>query len=191
MIGGAMMVPAENVSKRSLATSIRILGRWNGLQPEAAALELLPCCGSRAWCREMAQLRPLLEEAEVLAAADAAWCSCGEADWREAFACHPRIGQRHVHAAVTQQSLAWSRQEQSEVLDDEGEIARLLHKGNLAYEARFGMTFLVYANGRSGAEILRLLNDRMRNDPEAELAEAAEQQRQITALRLSRWMGAL
>lgn len=191
MIGGTMMVPAENVSKSSLATQIQILGRWNGLEPVAAALELLPCCGSRTWCREMAKRRPLLDEAEVLAAADAAWWNCGEADWREAFASHPRIGERRVHVGVPQQSLAWSRQEQSEALHDEGETARLLHEANLAYEARFGMTFLVFANGRSGAEILRILNDRMRNDPETELAEAAEQQRQITALRLSRWMGAL
>jgi len=47
----------------------------------------------------------------------------------------------------------------------------------------------VCASGRSAAEILAMLERRMGNAPEAELQEAAEQQRQITQLRLRRWMG--
>ena len=43
--------------------------------------------------------------------------------------------------------------------------------------------------GMPAEEILARLERRMKNAPEGELQEAAEEQRQITALRLRRWMG--
>jgi 2-oxo-4-hydroxy-4-carboxy--5-ureidoimidazoline (OHCU) decarboxylase len=46
--------------------------------------------------------------------------------------------------------------------------------------------FLINATGRSSAEMLEELRRRLANDPEAELAEAAEQQRQITRIRLEK-----
>lgn len=165
-----------------------VLERWNGLEAGAATEQILPCCGSRAWARAMAERRPMVHEAEVLAAADAAWRWCDEADWREAFATHPRLGEQRVGGEATERSLAWSRQEQGLVLGDEEHTARLLREGNRAYEARFGRTFLVCASWRSGAEVLAILDRRMGNDADAEWMEAGEQQRQITALRLERWM---
>ena len=38
------------------------------LQPDKAAEEILPCCGSKAWALEMAARRPLLDESALLAA---------------------------------------------------------------------------------------------------------------------------
>jgi 2-oxo-4-hydroxy-4-carboxy--5-ureidoimidazoline (OHCU) decarboxylase len=46
--------------------------------------------------------------------------------------------------------------------------------------------FLIDATGKSAEEMLEALRERLRNDPEAELAEAAEQQRQITRIRLEK-----
>jgi 2-oxo-4-hydroxy-4-carboxy-5-ureidoimidazoline decarboxylase len=65
-----------------------------------------------------------------------------------------------------------------------------LAKGNRQYEERFGRIFIVCAAGKSAAEILAILNARIRNTAADELLEAAEQQRQITQLRLRRWLGA-
>jgi 2-oxo-4-hydroxy-4-carboxy-5-ureidoimidazoline decarboxylase len=68
--------------------------------------------------------------------------------------------------------------------------ARLaLAEGNRQYEERFGRIFIVCAAGRSAAEILAILQRRMQNTAAAELLKAAEQQRQITQLRLRRWLG--
>ena len=64
-----------------------------------------------------------------------------------------------------------------------------LAEGNRQYEERFGRIFIVCASGKSAAEILAILNARMQNTIAAELLEAAEQQRQITQLRLRRWLG--
>ena len=44
------------------------LEKWNALPSEKAAEEILPCCGSRSWAREMASRRPIRDEATLLAA---------------------------------------------------------------------------------------------------------------------------
>jgi len=44
------------------------------------------------------------------------------------------------------------------------------------------------ATGKSAPEILQMLRRRMRNDGPTELREAAEQQRQITRIRLTKWL---
>ena len=41
---------------------------------------------------------------------------------------------------------------------------------------------------KGAAEILQILRKRLHNDPQAELEESAEQQRQITQIRLKRWL---
>ena len=74
-------------------------------------------------------------------------------------------------------------------MSDEDATKLALAEENRQYEERFGRIFIVCASGKSAAEILAILNDRLNNTPAAELLEAAEQQRQITQLRLRRWLG--
>jgi OHCU decarboxylase len=59
-----------------------------------------------------------------------------------------------------------------------------LGAGNDEYEARFGYVFLIRARGLSAAEMLAALRERLHNSPDVELEIAAEQQREITRLRL-------
>jgi 2-oxo-4-hydroxy-4-carboxy-5-ureidoimidazoline decarboxylase len=63
-----------------------------------------------------------------------------------------------------------------------------LAAANREYERRFGRIFIVCATGKSAAEILENLERRLNNKEPAELLEAAEQQRQITQLRLKKWL---
>jgi 2-oxo-4-hydroxy-4-carboxy-5-ureidoimidazoline decarboxylase len=167
-----------------------VLARWSLLDPIAAAREILPCCGSRAWAAELAARRPLANEAAFLLAADAVWLGLPESAWQEAFASHPRIGQRKAPGEATPEALAWSRTEQSAASTANDGVQRALAEANRHYEERFGRIFIVCASGRSAAEILSLLEQRLGNDPIAELEEAAEQQRQIMQLRLHRWLRA-
>jgi len=67
-------------------------------------------------------------------------------------------------------------------------VRAALAEGNREYEQRFGRIFIVSVTGKSGAEILEILRGRLRNDPATEMLEAAEQQRQITRLRLKKWL---
>jgi 2-oxo-4-hydroxy-4-carboxy-5-ureidoimidazoline decarboxylase len=165
-----------------------VLKRWNLLPPEAAANEILPCCGSRSWADGMTGRRPLPDEVTLLAVSDKVWRSLAEADWREAFDSHPRIGETKAPKEASQQSAVWSGQEQRKVADG-GESAKVaLAESSREYERRFGQIFIVCATGKGPEEILTSLQRRLENDPAIELREAAEQQRQITQLRLRKWL---
>jgi OHCU decarboxylase len=165
-----------------------VFARWNGLSDRAAEAEVLPCNGSGAWARRLAAGRPYASPESLFAASDAIWRALPRKDWLEAFATHPRIGECHA-AAASGVSLAWSAREQAAAERAEDGDAERLAAGNRAYEARFGRTFLICASGRSRREILEALEARMQSSEEDELFEAAEQQRQITQLRLRRWLG--
>jgi 2-oxo-4-hydroxy-4-carboxy-5-ureidoimidazoline decarboxylase len=54
------------------------------------------------------------------------------------------------------------------------------------YEKKFGYIFIVCATGKTAEEMLALLNERLKNDPEAELLIAAKEQNKITRLRLEK-----
>jgi 2-oxo-4-hydroxy-4-carboxy-5-ureidoimidazoline decarboxylase len=166
----------------------QVLVRWNDLDAESAAREILPCCGSRAWADGVAALRPFSVESQLFEVSDAVWEGLAEDDWREAFDSHPRIGQQHARAA-TAESLAWSSEEQRAAMSQDDAAKLALVEGNRQYEEKFQRIFIVCASGKSAAEILVILNTRMQNDAAVEMLEAAEQQRQITQLRLRRWLG--
>ena len=165
-----------------------VLERWNSVDAHLAAREILPFCGSTAWAAELAARRPVADQEHLLVVSDAVWTGLPEAAWQEAFDSHPRIGERKATAA-TAESLAWSNREQSAAMGADAAAKLALEEANRRYEAKFGRIFIVCASGRSAAEILAILESRMNNDPARELHEAAEQQREITQLRLQRWLG--
>jgi OHCU decarboxylase len=160
---------------------------WNEAD-EATALEtMLACCGSRRWAKAMVALRPLASVEALSEAADRVWSTMEEPDWMEAFACHPRIGERNAgHAAP--KSAAWSKQEQSSTETAAERVLAELAAGNALYEERYGFTYIVCATGRSAEEMLAILKRRLTSDRDTELREAAEQQRQITQIRLGKWL---
>jgi 2-oxo-4-hydroxy-4-carboxy-5-ureidoimidazoline decarboxylase len=164
-----------------------VLRRWNSLQPAEAAQEILPCCGSKAWAQAMADRRPIQSEDALLAACNAIWSSLAEEDWREAFRSHPLIGES-AEASDSNRSAAWSSEEQRKAGIASEKVKAALTKANRAYEQRFHRIFIVCATNKSAPEILEILRRRLRNDDATELQEAAEQQRQITHLRLNKWL---
>jgi len=166
----------------------KVLSQWNALSEEEAALEILPCCGSLAWADGMAARRPLSDAAALIAAADEVWRGLSVKEWMEAFASHPRIGERKAPESATVQSAAWSAQEQRDMAAGDDAVKAALAAGNQKYERRFGRVFLVCATGKSTSEILEILRRRLRNDDATELKEAADEQRKITAIRLTKWL---
>lgn len=166
----------------------KVLARWNSLDHAAAAREALPCCGSQAWAITLASSRPIADEAALIETSSSIWLSLPEEAWQEAFDSHPRIGQKHSQAQATEQSLRWSAQEQRTALSEDDGTKLALEEANRRYEQKFGRIFIVCATGKSSAEMLAILEARMTNDAATELLEAAEQQRQITQLRLHRWL---
>ena len=165
-----------------------VLKRWNQLSADEAEKEVMACCGSRLWAREMANRRPIADEARLLSVSDEVWRSLGERDWSEAFESHPRIGESRSVRGRDRRSAVWSSEEQQAASAESDAVKVALAEGNGEYERRFGRIFIVCATGKTGAQILEILRHRLHNDRATEMREAAEQQRQITRLRLKKWL---
>ena len=140
--------------------------------------ELLACCGSHEWAKRMEQGQPYASAEEMLEAADRTWWQLTPQDWLQAFAAHPRIGESSADASATR--------EQSGVTGAEAKTLARLAAGNRAYEQRFGYTFLISATEQSAEEILMILERRLHNAAGDELQIAADEQRKITGLRLTK-----
>jgi OHCU decarboxylase len=162
------------------------LAQLNTLPRGECVRSLQQCCSSRWWAEELADRRPFADVAAVLAAADDVWNECGPDAWREAFAGHPRIGESKAASETSATQQKWSEGEQSVAARADAEIRAKLADAQQEYEARFGHIFLICATGRTAAEILAELHERMSNDPETELRVAAREQGRITKLRLEK-----
>ena len=153
--------------------------------PRDAAIEILSsCCGSMRWTESMVARRPFVTRDALFRAADEEWNRLSPNDWLEAFAHHPRIGERRAAAPVDGRAQRWSESEQSSAASSDDRAKQQLADAQKEYEARFGHIFLICAAGKTLGEILAALRTRMGNDPKTELGVAAEEQCQITRLRL-------
>jgi 2-oxo-4-hydroxy-4-carboxy-5-ureidoimidazoline decarboxylase len=119
---------------------------------------------------------------ELLLASDQAFDRLDREDWMEAFAAHSMIG-------APRQGDPAGGNEQAGIEGADAELRTALAAGNVEYCRRFGFVFLIRARGRSAAEMLAALRERIDNSAEIEFATACGQQREITALRLTELAG--
>lgn len=147
---------------------------------------LLKCCGSASWVKMMMAYFPADDLVGLLEDAEEKWYDCNENDWREAFACHPKIGDIESLTEKFASTAAWASDEQSAVKNVSKETIAALAEGNRLYEKKFGYIFIVCATGKSAEEMLALLQLRLSNTPEVEINIAADQQNEITKLRLQK-----
>ena len=155
--------------------------------PDAeAAFKLAACCGSSAWVSGMLARRPFGLREQLFLASEEAARVLRESDWLDAFAHHPRIGQRNSNAAVSTFAESWSTGEQSASATASTAVRAALADANAEYEKRFGFVFIICASGRSAPDILVALRARMGNERGAEIDVAAREQEQITRRRLEK-----
>lgn len=159
------------------------LEQFNSAEEDAAERLLLACAAVPRWARAVAAGRPYASRDALLDAARTAASPWIEEEVDAALARHPRIGER---AEGQDADAAHSRREQSGVDTSDADVAERLRAGNRAYEERFGHVFLIRAAGRSAAEILSALDERLGNDPATERRVVAEQLREIAVLRLEK-----
>jgi len=158
----------------------------NSLPPAEAVKELLQCCGSTRWAQQMTAIRPFKTLEALLASADTTWWSLDRNDWLEAFRSHPKIGEKKAADPVSTQSSQWSGQEQAGVATASQETVDSLATLNRAYEEKFGFIFIICATGKTSAEMMSSLRERLEHDTVDELPIAAAEQSKITALRLNK-----
>lgn len=169
------------------ADSDALLVWLNGLGEADAAAALARCCGAGRWAQSMVAARPFASRAHLYGVAETAWWQLDDADWREAFTHHPRIGSdpaalRRKFAATA----GWSENEQAGMESAGADVIDDLAQGNIDYEDRFGYIFIVCASGLSAAEMLARLQTRLPHDPANELRIAAGEQAKVTRLRLEK-----
>jgi 2-oxo-4-hydroxy-4-carboxy-5-ureidoimidazoline decarboxylase len=166
------------------------LARFNELPADAAVQQLSAVCAVPSWAAAMAAGRPYAAVADAQANSDTAMAALSVADLATALAGHPRIGERSAAGQPEQErSAGWSLQEQAGVhAAGAATIASLAH-ANAAYEQRFGHIYLVCATGRSGAELLTLLQERLGNDDETEWHVVRTELGKINQIRLRELLG--
>ncbi|HEX7332852.1 MAG TPA: 2-oxo-4-hydroxy-4-carboxy-5-ureidoimidazoline decarboxylase [Pyrinomonadaceae bacterium] len=158
----------------------------NSLPAAEAEKELLQCCGSTRWARQMIAARPYATLEALLASANDIWWSLDRNDWLEAFRSHPKIGEKKAADPVSTQARQWSGQEQAGVATASQDTVDSLAQLNRAYEEKFGFIFIICATGKTSGEMLSALRERIEHDPADELPIAAAEQSKITALRLNK-----
>ncbi|MDF6100039.1 MULTISPECIES: 2-oxo-4-hydroxy-4-carboxy-5-ureidoimidazoline decarboxylase [Gordonia] len=154
--------------------------RLNEMDDDEARAALRSCCASTAWVERMMLARPFGDVPAVLDAADRALAEISEDDLDEALAGHPRIGDRPDNAS--------SAREQSGVAGSSASVLAELRDANVAYEARFGHVYLVFANGRPADELLAILRTRMTNDASTERRVLRAELAKINRARLLRML---
>ena len=146
--------------------------------PKARRAMLHACCASSRFVETLEKEQPW---DRVLSRAHEIVASLGEKDLMEAFAGHPRIGDKPKEAV--------SAEEQSRARKGSPETLAALADANRAYEEKHGFVFLIFATGKSAEEILEAAKKRVQNTREIELKTAANELAAITTLRLRKLVG--
>ncbi len=163
------------------------LAYLNSLSDAEARERLTRCCGASRWVEGMLRARPFATASALFEQADATWGGLRRSDYLEAFRHHPEIGEnldelRKKFANTAELSLG----EQAGAATASEATLLALRRGNQAYRERFGYSFIVCASGKSAEQMLALLEQRLPNSAESELAVAAAEQAKITRLRLEK-----
>ncbi|AFM11978.1 2-oxo-4-hydroxy-4-carboxy-5-ureidoimidazoline decarboxylase [Turneriella parva] len=163
-----------------------VIETFNSLS-EAEARQLLADCNAcETWFERVVSARPFKDVTQLKSHASLSWQNLSESDYLQAFEAHPMIGDvdslRKKYAST--KAMASGEQSGAAAADEQtlGELATL----NKSYLQKFGFIFIVFATGKSAAEMLALLKARIGNSREEEIRNAAAEQLKITLLRIDK-----
>ncbi|MCB2375986.1 2-oxo-4-hydroxy-4-carboxy-5-ureidoimidazoline decarboxylase [Hymenobacter sp. BT635] len=166
------------------------LPELNSRPAPARAEALAKCCGATAWVSRLNAIFPVPDADTLFAQASTIWHELAEADWREAFTHHPKIGDVNSLKEKFASTSQWAEGEQGAVKQASQNTLEALAAGNEQYEQKFGYIFIVCATGKSAEEMLALLQARLPNSPEQEIRVAMAEQDKITRIRLEKLLAA-
>lgn len=160
------------------------LNQLNFANEKVAFEQLLRCCGASKWALRVMAARPFADESALFAAGEREFDRLNEIDWLEAFSHHPQLGDLESLKRKFAATSGWASGEQAGTAVASEAVLGEMARANLEYERKFGFIFILCATGKSAAEMLTELRIRIGNGREVEIENAAEQQKQITRLRL-------
>ena len=165
-------------------TARTTLDGFNRLETAAAGALMARCCASVRWVERMVAARPYHSMDALSDAADAHWREMSDNDVLRAFRGHPQIGRPDSLENAHQSTRALAEGEQSGMAGAPAEVRAAMAGYNRDYEQKFGFIFIVCASGKTAGQMLDLIRARLGNTRAAEIANAAEEQRKITGLRI-------
>lgn len=157
------------------------LEEFNDLGRQWQYEALLSCCHCESWAARVPDAAPFESLESLIECARRAWSKATEEDMLEAFSGHPQIGDLD---ALRNRYAETANAEQGQVAAADEAILVRLRDQNQAYLDRFGFIFIVCATGKSAEEMLELLEARIGNNRDEELANGAREQMAITEIRL-------
>ena len=161
------------------------LTELNNLNIDAATEAFNRCCTASRWIDRMVQGRPYASLKLLQENATSTWDAMKPTDFIEAFDGHPKIGDPESLKKKYRVTLETASAEQSGVNSASDQILNQLAEFNTRYEEKFGFIFIVYASGKSAAQMLDILTKRIQNAPDEEIKVAAVEQHKITTNRLN------
>jgi len=162
------------------------LDKLNALDEQQLFAALEKCCGSSTWVRSMLAASPFQTRAELLKKAELCWAACDKSDALEAFSHHPKIGDKKSLEKKFAATREWAGNEQSGMNQADEAIIQRMITANENYFEKYGYIFIVCATGKTASEMLAIIESRLDNNPDDELAIAKAEQNKITLLRLQK-----
>ncbi|MEM7315323.1 MAG: allantoinase AllB, partial [Planctomycetota bacterium] len=179
--------PSGTLLLRDEKTSHRVSDHLNSLlevDSQSIHSALQQCCAAESWISRMISGGPFTSEADLMARAESSWQGLEEADYLQAFAAHPRIGDVNTLREKYANTAKIAGGEQSRVDTASESVLTRLATANDEYFEKFGFIFIVCATGKSADEMLAILESRLKNDRTTEINNAAAEQLKITRIRL-------
>ncbi len=165
------------------------LTELNELNSQEAFTAFASCCSSESWINAMVQARPFSDHAAMHQVALDIWEELSEQDYLQAFEGHPKIGDVNSLRKKYASTKGLASNEQSGVNSADESTLLDLAQANDEYFEKNGFIFIVFATGKSAAQMLDILKTRLPNDRTTEIRNAAIEQSKITALRLDKLLG--
>jgi 2-oxo-4-hydroxy-4-carboxy-5-ureidoimidazoline decarboxylase len=155
----------------------------NNLTADELEARLQKCCHCAAWAERVAGSAPFLTAGNLVECCSGQWLKATEEEILEAFSGHPQIGDMD---ALRNKYASTASAEQGQVTSADESVLLALRDQNQAYLEKFGFIFIVCATGKSASEMLALLEARINNSRDDELANGAREQGEIMKLRLEK-----
>ena len=155
----------------------------NNLKADDLRVHLQRCCNCPAWAGRVVLSAPFSTAGDLMDCCAKEWLRATEEEILEAFSGHPQIGDMN---ALRNKYASTASAEQGQVTNADETVLMTLREQNRLYLEKFGFIFIICATGKSASQMLALLQARISNSPDEELANGAREQGKIMNLRLSK-----
>lgn len=162
------------------------LAQLNEMNHEQAKAFFMQTCTASRWCALMNDSRPFSSTSDIVNKATTHWLTMKEADYLEAFEGHPMIGDLNSLREKYANTKALASNEQAGTQQSDEATLKALQVKNNEYLAKHGFIFIICATGLSAKAMLLKLEQRLPNNTETEILNAAKEQLRITLLRIDK-----